>query len=70
MPLLSWELYQVVNQESPNPQPGRKARRFVQTRGVEDPVISGLVHDLSLKPGGNWFDPGAPACSRCPAAAA
>ena len=57
-PLLSWELYQVVNQELENPRPGERARRFVQTRGVEDPLVSGMVHELTLK-SGQWFDSGA-----------
>jgi putative ABC transport system permease protein len=59
MPLLSWELYQVVNQELANAPPGGRVRRFVQTRGVEDPVISALVHNLTLREGSKWFDPGA-----------
>ena len=59
VPLLSWELYQVVNQELPNAPAGGRARRFVQTRGVEDPVISALVHNLTLREGSHWFDPGA-----------
>jgi len=58
VPLLSWELYQVVNQELPNAAVGGRARRFVQTRGVEDPVISSQVHNLTLRDG-SWFDPGA-----------
>ena len=37
VPLLSWELYQVVNQPLANPRPGGKSRRIMQTRGVEDP---------------------------------
>jgi ABC-type antimicrobial peptide transport system permease subunit len=34
-----------------------RKRRFVQLRGVEDPVIAGRVHGLDLYPGGAWFDP-------------
>jgi ABC-type antimicrobial peptide transport system permease subunit len=30
-------------------------RRFVQVRGVEEPEVSGAVHDLSLLDGGDWF---------------
>jgi ABC-type antimicrobial peptide transport system permease subunit len=56
--MVSWELYQIINQPIPNPRAGR-LRRFVQMRGIEDPVISGAVHDLELYPGGAWFDPGA-----------
>jgi hypothetical protein len=56
--MVSWELYQVVNQPIPNAKHGR-LRRFVQVRGVEDPVVSGLIHELALHDGGAWFDPGA-----------
>jgi ABC-type antimicrobial peptide transport system permease subunit len=34
---------------------GTRGRRFVQVRGVEDPVISGKVHQLGLYEGGSWF---------------
>ncbi len=57
-PMVSWELYQVVNQEIPNAREGERQRRFVQVRGIEDPVVSGAVHDLALKDGA-WFDEGA-----------
>jgi hypothetical protein len=53
--LVSWELYQIVSHEIPN----STRRRFIQVRGIEEPVVSALVHDLSLKEGGKWFDPGA-----------
>lgn len=59
VPLVSWELYQVVNQPILNAKPGGRMRRFVQTRGVEDPVVSGKIHELSLYQGGKWFDEGA-----------
>jgi ABC-type antimicrobial peptide transport system permease subunit len=59
VPLVSWELYQVVNQPIPNAKPGGRMRRFVQTRGVEQPEISGMVHELTLHEGGKWFDEGA-----------
>jgi hypothetical protein len=55
VPLVSWELYQIVSHEIPN----STRRRLIQVRGLEDPVISAFVHDLNLKPGGQWFDPGA-----------
>jgi hypothetical protein len=58
-PLVSWELYLVVNHAIPNARPGGRLRRFVQVRGVEDPVVSGLVHDLPLHGGSQWFDMGA-----------
>jgi ABC-type lipoprotein release transport system permease subunit len=59
VPLVSWELYQVVNQELPDPKPGGRTRRFVQVRGVEEPALSGLIHELELHDGGRWFDEGA-----------
>jgi hypothetical protein len=30
-------------------------RRFIQVRGVEDPLIAAEVHRLELLPGGTWF---------------
>jgi ABC-type lipoprotein release transport system permease subunit len=30
-------------------------RRFIQVRGVEDPLIAAEVHGLELLPGGQWF---------------
>jgi ABC-type lipoprotein release transport system permease subunit len=59
MDLVSWELYQVINQPVPNPKPGGKQRRFVQVRGVDEPDVSAVVHMLKLYDGGKWFDPGA-----------
>jgi ABC-type lipoprotein release transport system permease subunit len=58
-PLVSWELYQVVSQQIPNARPGGRQRRMVQVRGIEDPVISGMIHELQLHDGGRWFDEGA-----------
>jgi len=55
-PLASWEVYVVCNMQIKNPAPGRRARRFVQVRGLDDPVISGKVHGVGLYPGGEWFD--------------
>jgi ABC-type lipoprotein release transport system permease subunit len=54
-PLVSRETYLVVNQPLPDPPPGKPKRRFLQLRGIDDPVIAGEVHGLALKPGGNWF---------------
>jgi ABC-type lipoprotein release transport system permease subunit len=34
---------------------GSRGRRFVQVRGVEDPVLSGKVHGQALYAGGSWF---------------
>jgi putative ABC transport system permease protein len=55
-PLSSWEVYVVVNQPIQNPAPGRRPQRFIQVRGVEDPLRSAKVHALSLHPGGEWFN--------------
>src|SRR5262249_50705441 len=30
-------------------------RRFMQVRGVEDPLVAAEVHGLELHPGGTWF---------------
>ena len=54
--LVSWETYVVVNQPIPNAKKGERARRFIQVRGVDDPVASGRVHNLPLHPGGAWFN--------------
>ncbi|MCC7419024.1 MAG: ABC transporter permease [Planctomycetaceae bacterium] len=54
-PLVSRETYLNVNQPIENPRPGRPNRRFVQLRGVNDPVLAGRVHGLSLYDGGTWF---------------
>ena len=54
-PLVSRELYIVVNQPIPHPIPGRPKRRFLQLRGLDDPAQSGSVHGLELYPGGDWF---------------
>ncbi len=34
---------------------GGRQRRFIQLRGIVDPEISGRVHNLPLRPGGEWF---------------
>ena len=50
-PMVSRETYIVVNQPIENPPPGRQKRRFLQVRGVDDPVMSAAVHGLQLEPG-------------------
>lgn len=55
VPLISYEIYIVVNQPVPVGPGERPRRRFVQVRGIEDPVLSGKVHGLELYPGGQWF---------------
>ena len=54
--LVSYETYVVVNQPIPGAEKGERARRFMQVRGVVDPVISGRVHNLPLHDGGAWFN--------------
>jgi ABC-type lipoprotein release transport system permease subunit len=54
-PMVSRETYIVVNQPIENPPPGRQKRRFLQVRGVDDPVMSAAVHGLKLDDGGGWF---------------
>lgn len=56
-PLCSRETYLVVNQPIPNAPQGRPQRRFLQVRGIDDPVLAGRVHALELFPGGAWFTP-------------
>lgn len=53
--LCSRETYLVVNQTIPVAPGQPERRRFVQVRGVVDPEISGLVHGVTLYPGGQWF---------------
>jgi hypothetical protein len=55
-PLVSWETYVVVNQPIPNAKKGERQRRFLQVRGLQDPVLSGRVHNLPLHEGGQWFN--------------
>jgi len=55
LPLVSKEVYVVVNQILPQPNGAPAKRRFIQTRGIEDGEISGAVHGLKLQ-SGNWFD--------------
>ena len=56
-PLISFEVYSIATQELPPAQPGgRPSYRFLQIRGIEEPEISGAVHDLVLQPGSRWFD--------------
>jgi len=54
-PRCSREAYLVVNQPIPDARPGRPKRRFLQLRGVDDPVLSAGIHDLQLYDGGRWF---------------
>lgn len=55
-PLASQEVYSIATQEIPPAKEGeRPTYRFLQIRGVEDPEMSGLVHDLKPRPPGRWF---------------
>lgn len=56
-PLCSKETYVVVNQPIANPRPGGPRRRFMQMRGLDDPLVSSVVHDVELHEGGEWFSP-------------
>lgn len=51
----SKEVYVVVNQPIDVREGEKPRRRFVQVRGIEDPVVAGKVHELKLLPGGQWF---------------
>lgn len=54
-PLCSKETYVVVNQPIIGAPPGAAQRRFVQVRGIEDPQLSAVVHDVDLFTDGQWF---------------
>ncbi len=54
-PMASRETFLVANQPIPNPSDGRPKRRFLQLRGVEDPLLTAQIHGLELQPGGSWF---------------
>jgi hypothetical protein len=56
-PLCSAEVYFVVNQPIPGAVSGGRQRRFLQVRGMDDPVMAGKVHGLPLHKGGAWFSP-------------
>jgi putative ABC transport system permease protein len=54
-PLCSREVYVVVAQPLPGGTSERPRRRFVQVRGVEDPLLAARVRDVELFPGSTWF---------------
>jgi len=56
IPLISREVYVVVNQIIQQAEGMPPKRRFIQVRGIEDGEISGAVHGLPLQTG-TWFDP-------------
>lgn len=53
--MVSRETYLNIVQRIPHPQPGRTTRRFLQVRGVDEPVMSAKVHGMQLLPGSDWF---------------
>jgi putative ABC transport system permease protein len=53
--LCSKEVYIVATQERPSVAGEPPRSRFVQVRGIEDPLIAGRVHGVELFPGGQWF---------------
>ncbi len=56
-PLVSRETYMVVTQPLPEElwRRGGPRRRFLQLRGIVDPVIAAHVHKVGLFQGGEWF---------------
>ena len=54
-PMASRETCLVANQPIPNTADGRPRRRFLQVRGIEDPLLTAKIHGLDLLPGGHWF---------------
>jgi hypothetical protein len=55
-PLISLEVYVIVSQQLPNPQPGGPHRRFVQMRGLENIDTAAAVHGMELLDG-RWWNP-------------
>ncbi len=54
-PLVSRETYLVVAQLLPNAGQGRPNKRFLQLRGIDDPIKAAAVHGIQLYEGGQWF---------------
>lgn len=52
-PLVSCETYLLAAQSVPQPE-GKTKRRFLQIRGLVDPVMAGRVHGMTLD-AGEWF---------------
>jgi putative ABC transport system permease protein len=53
--LASRETFLVVNQPIDNAPAGRPQRRFLQLRGIDEPLLSSRVHGIDLLEGGQWF---------------
>jgi hypothetical protein len=54
-PLASRETYLIVNQPIQGASAGQAKRRFLQLRGLDDPLLAARIHNLELLPGGSWF---------------
>ena len=54
-PLVSRETYLGISQLLPNRKTGQPKRRFLQVRGIDDPVMSVKVHGRKLLPGGEYI---------------
>jgi putative ABC transport system permease protein len=54
-PMASRETLLVASQRIADTSDGRPKRRFLQVRGIEDPLMTAAVHGLDLLPGGQWF---------------
>jgi ABC-type lipoprotein release transport system permease subunit len=50
------EVYVVANQELPPSEKGEEGERFLQIRGIDDPLLAAKVHEIELEKG-NWFSP-------------
>jgi ABC-type lipoprotein release transport system permease subunit len=50
------EVYVVANQELPPTEAGEERERFLQIRGIDDPLLAGKVHGIELAQGA-WFSP-------------
>src|SRR5713226_6383458 len=54
-PLCSKEVYIIATQQRLTAPGQAPRRRFVQVRGIEDPIIASRVHGMELLPGSHWF---------------
>jgi ABC-type lipoprotein release transport system permease subunit len=50
------EIYAVANQELPPSGEGEQRERFLQIRGVDDPLLAGKLHGIELE-SGTWYSP-------------
>ena len=55
VPLASFETYLVMNQPVPAKEGEKPRRRFLQLRALKNPAVAAAVHNIELKPGGQWF---------------